>query len=60
MSGEPSQPHRPTKGHNAIRGGSGKVLYDSKDDVFKSSSTIYSPTGKVLWMNKDEDESREQ
>jgi hypothetical protein len=49
MSGEPSQPRRPTKGHSVIYSGDRKrVLYDSdkdKDD-FKTGSTIYSGDGK--------------
>jgi hypothetical protein len=52
LSNEPTQPRHTTKGHSIIRGGSGKVLYDSdkdkdKDD-FKSGSTIFSGDGKKI------------
>jgi hypothetical protein len=48
--------HHTTKGQGVIRGGSGKVLYDSdkdKDD-FKSNSIIYSGDGRrVLYEDKE-------
>lgn len=50
-----SQPR--TRGRSIIKGGSGKVLYDSDNDQNKkSSNTIYSGDGKrVLFSSKDKD-----